>query len=696
MPLESHFQPSGARERERLHALLRAELACKGRCSPRAIWLAADGERLEVDALGGLRPSSGRGQVAGYLPVPGQGLGVEKLRGRRLLEDLAAHVGGTVQVWRKEPLSGAWRLFGAAQVLAAPDAPVVEIARSMVPVLSPQVCWLPFQEGALALILEARPAGEWSGEDLEAWRRGIEVLGSLLAVQAELSRYQAMQRLFEATLETVHDGILAGDEDGQFRIFNAGLEGLVGWSRAEAEAQGWPNLVYRDPGYRERMISNIRRHFEGLQFDSQEVRLFTRAGEEKACSLRTRRTEDELGRGVVIGAFRDITSIRQAERERSREVNLEALGQFAATIAHDFRNVLALVAGHASLLQRSLDPAVRGRAERITRAAERGDALSRRLLTFGGARPLRLESVDLAIELRRALDLAVQRPQLQIVLDLPPLAPSIHADPVLLREVLDNLVTNALKAIGDGLGTLRIVVDAELPRLPPAFSAVGLNVELVHVSIQDSGPGFSQEARQHLFEPFFSTRSDGHGLGLANVRNLLRQMEGAIDVPESCAGGRVDLWFAAAAVPPANSAMPRVHAPRGTEQIWVLDDESEIVEVISTHLQSLGYRIRGFVEPAQLFEALRSVDDPPDAFIIDLQIGIHSGLQVLAQLRAELRRQPALICTGAAPGRLEDPRTSLLEKPFDRLGLAHAVRELLDRHALGTAHRRPPEEPADP
>jgi PAS domain S-box-containing protein len=696
MPMDSQCQPAGVRERERLDALIRAELVHLGHCIPRAIWLAADGDRLELATDGGLSRSIGKGRVEGYLPAPGQGLGLEKLRGRRLLEDLAAYVGGSVQVWRKEPLSGAWRLFGAPHVLASPDAPVVEIGRTMLPQLSAEVCYLPFHEGTLALILEARPTTPWSGEDLEAWRRGIEALGSLLAVQAELSRYQAMQRLFEATLDTVHDGVLAGDEDGQFRIFNAGLEGLVGWSRAEAEEQGWPNLVYRDPGYRERMIGNIRRHFEGLQFDSQEVRLFTREGEEKACSLRTRRTEDELGRGVVIGAFRDITSIRQAERERLREVNLEALGQFAATIAHDFRNVLALVAGHASLLQRSLDPAVRTRAERITRAAERGDALSRRLLTFGGARPLRLESVDLAVELRRAIDLAVQRPQLQVVLDLPPLAPSIHADPVLLREVLDNLVTNALKAIGEGPGTLRLRVDADLPRLPPAFSAVGLNVELVHVSIQDSGPGFSQEARQHLFEPFFSTRADGHGLGLANVRNLLRQMEGAIDIPESGKGGRVDLWFAAAAVPPANLAIPRVHAPRGSEQIWVLDDEAEIVEVISTHLQSLGYRLRGFTEPAQLFEALRLAPDPPDAFIIDLQIGMHSGLQVLAQLRAELRRQPALICTGAAPGTLEDPRTSLLEKPFDRLGLAHAVRELLDRHALGTAHRRPPEAPSEP
>ncbi len=283
-------------------------------------------------------------------------------------------------------------------------------------------------------------------------------------------------------------------------------------------------------------------------------------GERQASELRMRRRDgspfwarmesvhagdDEAGEPVYRVILSDITGSKLAEMERDKmrsrllqAKKMESLGSLAGGIAHDFNNLLTLVLGHAEMAIMNVSPTspARGSLAAIMTAANRAADLCRQILEYTGKAMIVKERVspgELVVEMARLLETAIPK-KTALNLEIEEGLPRILADPGQIRQVVTNLIVNASEAIGDRGGVITVTVgaarcgaerpgDAELPDdLPP-----GLYVRL---EVTDTGCGMDDATRSRIFEPFFSTKFTGRGLGLAAAQGIVRAHGGAIAV----------------------------------------------------------------------------------------------------------------------------------------------------------------------
>jgi signal transduction histidine kinase len=221
----------------------------------------------------------------------------------------------------------------------------------------------------------------------------------------------------------------------------------------------------------------------------------------------------------------EIARLRGEQRAVARELehrrSLSDLGLVAAGIVHDFNNVLQAVAGHASIVQSGALPEQRESLERILEATRRASELTRSLLAWVRHREVEPAPVDASAVVSDMLDLlASSAPEkVLMVRRLGENLPLVLADPVELRRVVLNLVSNAWQAIGDRDGQVVVTTGASTDRGDGVF-----------LQIEDDGRGMDADTSSRVFEPFFSTRAEGAGLGLATVNELVARMDGTIEV----------------------------------------------------------------------------------------------------------------------------------------------------------------------
>ena len=226
------------------------------------------------------------------------------------------------------------------------------------------------------------------------------------------------------------------------------------------------------------------------------------------------------GRPAVHNFARDVTARRRADAERLRAQRFEALGRLAAGVAHDVNNLLAVMLGAVELAEQEVpadDAALREDLAAAADAARRGRALTRQLLTFARRQESQPQRVDVNALVEGMADLLrrIVGPRVRLELALSPDAGAVVADPAQAEQVLLNLVTNARDALPEG-GEVRVETARE-------------NGDL-RLTVRDTGLGIAPEVRPHLFEPFFSTKAEGHGLGLATVYGVVTGAGGRVDV----------------------------------------------------------------------------------------------------------------------------------------------------------------------
>src|SRR5262245_48520687 len=309
----------------------------------------------------------------------------------------------------------------------------------------------------------------------------------------------------------------------------------------------------------------------------------------------------------VIGLAVDVTERTQAEEARlamERKLvetqKLESLGVLAGGIAHDFNNLLVSVLGNASLALGELPPdaPVRPRLERIETAARRGSDLTRQMLAYagrGGMEPERVQVNDLLAEMQDLLAVSVSKTVTMRYEPAPDL-PLIEADPTQVRQVVMNLLVNASEAIGnaDGTVTLRTAaLDLDAADLEDVRCSPGaVPGPYVLIEVSDTGCGMDAATEQKVFDPFFSTKFAGRGLGLATVIGIVRRHRGALAVTTAPGRGttfRVFLPRAPVAAPADAAATPAIPEaePRG-RTILVVDDEDDVRAVTQHMLERLG------------------------------------------------------------------------------------------------------------
>jgi hypothetical protein len=368
------------------------------------------------------------------------------------------------------------------------------------------------------------------------------------------------------------------------------------------------------------------------------------------------------------------------------EHNLEAIGRLAGGVAQDFNNLLTSILGYTRLVRDQLpgDHPAQGDLAEVLASAERAQRLTYQLLAFGRRQMMEVRVLDLR-DLVSGLTGLLRRSlgdRVELRVESSEEACPIKADARLLERVVQDLAANAVDAMPEG-GKLTVGVDRVALAPSEAEPLEGLDPgPHVCLTMQDEGVGFSEEARRHVFEPFFSTKTDEArpGLGLSTAYGIVRQCGGCIALESAPgAGATFRLYF-----PLSGETAPKPPAPRqtefphGTETILVVEDEGSVRRLTTRMLKQLGYEGLEAASPREALDLLGARSDSVDLLLTDVAMPGMSGRELVAKLREAHPSMKAVYMSGYTDtsGELSD-EVSLLTKPFTREQLAHAVRDAL-------------------
>ncbi|MEO8178160.1 MAG: ATP-binding protein [Deltaproteobacteria bacterium] len=352
-----------------------------------------------------------------------------------------------------------------------------------------------------------------------------------------------------------------------------------------------------------------------------------------------------------------VTARRQQELERDlqRSQALQSLAVMAGGVAHDFNNLLCGVVGNAELAQRKVPPEAPVQlslclAEIINFAGEAAQ-LSKQMLAYAGKRSLAIQALGINAEVTSALRLlhATISSKARLILELADGLPEVAADGFQLRQVVTNLVLNALDAMAGKRGVLTL--RTEHLRLG-SEQAKGYSLkpgDYVKVAVEDTGTGVAAEARERLFEPFFSTKAPGRGMGLAAAAGIVRTHRGWLGVDSSSEQGTrfgVVLPVAHESTPRRKSAPAAVVAPLGARNILLIDDEPAVRVVTGRLLNELGHRVMTADSGQRGLELFSEQPAAIDLVVLDLTMPETPGEQILDELRLVRRDVPVVITSG--------------------------------------------------
>ena len=399
----------------------------------------------------------------------------------------------------------------------------------------------------------------------------------------------------------------------------------------------------------------------------------------------------------LIGSLMDVTARKQLQDQLCRSQKMEAFGQLAGGVAHDFNNFLTTILGYGDLLlhERQIKGTLADHVTEIRAAAGRASALTQQLLAFSRRQPREAVVVEInsiITNLERSL-LRLIGENISVVCHFHHEKEGAHikADPNQITQIVLNLAVNARDAMPKG-GQLTLetaIVDLTNETESPFHCGDFVPDHYVLIKIADTGIGMSEEVKAHLFEPFFTTKADQEksGLGLATCYGIVHQNGGHLRVESEVSKGTVvEIYLPRVPAPPPPSYKKRSgKKPRGgTETILVLEDDISVRHISVRMLRGLGYQV---IEAASGDDAQRLLSENSgrkvDLLLTDLVMPQMSGRRFADALVAAHPNIKVLFISGYLEESLQpsdrcEPEMFFLPKPFDSEQLAGKVREALD------------------
>ena len=468
------------------------------------------------------------------------------------------------------------------------------------------------------------------------------------------------QRL-RAVVESSPIGLLMVDAHGRIVLVNAEIERLFGYPREalygrEVEFLLPERFRHHHPDFRDHFALHpsarkmgVGRQLSALRADGTEFPV--------EIGLTPVSTDEGL---FVIGSVVDISARIEAELERSQleeqlrqAQKMEALGTLAGGVAHDFNNVLAVIAGLAELILRDIRdrPTVHADVSELLDAARRGKELVDRILRFSRRQAIEMRTVDLGDTISQASRLlrASLPPSIEIQTQIESVTRTVRGDATSLQQVLMNLATNAAHAMPAG-GSLQFLLEDFYVRDSVARARPELTEgPYLRLSVRDSGIGMDEATRLKAFEPFFSTKApgEGSGLGLALVHGILRDHRGSVDLVSRPGVGTtvhclLPLLDRPADRPSQAGAVVLGHG----ERVLYLDDEPSLVSIGRRQIESLGYAVQAFSDPMSALRAFRTASDTFQVVVTDYLMPGLNGLQFARELQRIHPGTPVLLLSG--------------------------------------------------
>ncbi len=432
--------------------------------------------------------------------------------------------------------------------------------------------------------------------------------------------------------------------------------------------------------------------------DGKECRLERRAmlpdGERVFDSLIVPIQDGPGGLAHVLIASRDITDRSRIEEALRQSQKLESLGVLAGGIAHDFNNLLTSVLGNANLGSLVLPVESPGRIylAQIEEASLRAADLTRQLLAYAGKGNFVVAEVDLnraVAEMTKLLSVSISK-KAALRYDFSEVGPKLMADPSQVQQLIMNLVTNASEAIGEetsGLITIRtglqFLEEAYIETLAPAFPLTpGLYATL---EVSDSGCGMSQETQARIFDPFYTTKFTGRGLGLSAMMGILRSHKGSLKLYSELGKGSTFKLFLPALAPSMDAPVRTQpeESWRGQGQVLVVDDEAAARAVARQMTESLGFKVLEATDGREAVEVFRSRHQDLALVFMDLTMPHMDGREAFAEMRRIDPKVPVILCSGysetdAAQAFVGRGLAGFLQKPYRHSDLVSILRKALE------------------
>lgn len=492
------------------------------------------------------------------------------------------------------------------------------------------------------------PEGDFFGELHNLTRSIVGMTRSLAEARQDQVRKTAEQVLSESekTLKSFIDvmpvGVIWTDSTGVIKHVNSCFTEWFGFSKEDiATLDEWLCRAYSDPAKQENFHARWRVAIDtelitGITIPPSESLVSCKNGTERHVIVNT-----HLARNLRLDIITDITERESLQNRLLNAQRLESLGVLAGGIAHDFNNILTGIMGNISIARMVLDTPEKSAKllENAEKAAVRATELARQLLTFAkGGAPIK-KTVSIREVVNESLSLALRGTNVKGVLEIPDCLHDIEADEGQLSQVFNNIVINAVQAMPGGgkitVQGMNLVLEAENSlMLPPG--------DYVKLSFSDEGCGMPEDVLQKIFDPYFTTKSQGMGLGLASVHSIVTRHGGNVEVCSKVNEGTTFTLI----LPSIGRTVNRSEIGNSFTQghvfaegsVLVMDDEEMILELAVEMLEHLGYEVTACTngeEAIQKFLLAKEANKPFSLVIMDLTIpGGMGGRECAAKILA--------------------------------------------------------------
>jgi len=498
------------------------------------------------------------------------------------------------------------------------------------------------------------------------------------------------------TLRSIGDGVICTDKKGKVVLMNKVAEELTGWSEREAMGRDFWDVF------------KIEEELTGIPLDdpvkkvlanntsvglTEGTLMIARDGSERFIGDSAAPVRDSQGNALgVVVVFRDITARRALEREVAKVQKLEAIGCLAGGIAHDFNNLLMGILGNVTLAKMNLEglPHVLESLEKAEQVCLRAKELSQKLITFSSGGEPKRQVTKMDHFLRESVGFALSGSHIKPLYDLPNDLWEVKIDISQIGQVIHNIVMNAVEAkprsgsVKISAENIEISADDISPIEPSYY---------VKISIEDDGEGIEQENLQKVFDPFFSTRKMGRGLGLSIAHSVIKKHGGHIKIDSKAGIGTiVEIYLPAVRLSADKPVNPQASQSPTHPRVLLMDDEDIVRDVAGKMLEKLGCRVelaRDGAEVITLYKKAMETGDTFDAVILDLTVPGGMGGEETAQ---KLKEMDSSVNAIASSGYSDSPIMSDFEDHFFSAAIAKPYRledlEVVINKAIGRASHR--------
>jgi PAS domain S-box-containing protein len=542
-------------------------------------------------------------------------------------------------------------------------------------------------------ILEELKNKELEAVRARAEKEAAEVRATMAEKLAESSREieEANRRLREALevtraiTDNAAEALFLLDAGGRVTFVNPAAERMFGFSLGELLGQVLHEKIHKVrpdgtpyPADECPLMQSFR---TAATFTEQEDVLLRKDGASVEVSWSSAPVLENGKVRAAVLVIHDISERKRSEEKLRLAQRLESIGLLAGGVAHDFNNILTGIMGNASLIEEDLPPAAADRIRAVIDGAEKAANLTRQLLAYAGKGQFVIEQIDfseLVRDMTGLMRLSVPK-NVELLYSLRDRLPLILADPGQIQQIVMNLVINAGEAIGpEGNGTVWVSTGVqELQQ--PVTDAAGMQAApgcYVFLEVKDTGCGMDSQTRTRIFEPFYTTKFTGRGLGLAAVSGIIRSQKGAIFVDSAPgAGSTFRVLFP---VTRTSNDQPGQAGGARRPKVLVVDDEQTVRDFLKAALEQHGYSVLLARDGSDGIELWQQHRDEIVLVLLDLVMPVIGGQQMLAEIK---RRDPgAKVLLTSGYNEEEAKRlcaryegTAFIQKPYSARALLEHV-----------------------